>query len=83
MQIIGCDNVAFFAKRPADFRERVRPLLNSGGLVEYPRGAGGIVLANLLFKDTEEVPVNAVEEARACWRRSCGISARRSAAARR
>ena len=38
VQIIGCDNVAFYAKRPADFRERVRPLLNSGGLVEYPRG---------------------------------------------
>jgi beta-galactosidase len=64
VQIIGCDNVAFYAKRPADFRERVRPLLSSGGLVEYPRGAGGIVLANLLFKDAEEVPVNAAKKRR-------------------
>lgn len=31
VQIIGCDNGAFVAKRPADFRDRVRPLLNSGG----------------------------------------------------
>ncbi len=59
VQIIGCDNVAFFAQRPPDFRERVRPLLNVGGLVEYPRGAGGIVLANVQFLDREEVPDNA------------------------
>jgi len=64
VQIIGFDNVAFYAKRPADFRQRVRPLLNSGGLVEYPRGAGGTVLANLLFKDAEEVPINAVKKRR-------------------
>ena len=44
VQIIGCDNIEFFAQRPADYRERVRPMLNSGGLVEYPRGQGGIVL---------------------------------------
>jgi hypothetical protein len=31
-------------------------------LVEYPRGPGGIVLANLLFKDTEEVPANALRK---------------------
>lgn len=60
--LVGCDNVAFFAKRPTGFRERVKPMLNSGGLVEYPRGKGGIVLANLLFKDTEEVPANAAKK---------------------
>jgi beta-galactosidase len=59
VQIIGCDNLAFYAQRPADFRERVRPLLNVGGLVEYPRGPGGIVLVNLLFQEPEEVPANA------------------------
>jgi hypothetical protein len=62
VQIIGCDNLAFYARRPAEFRERVRPLLNVGGLVEYPRGAGGIVLVNLQFKDTEELPANAMKK---------------------
>ena len=37
-------------------------MLNVGGLVEYPCGPGGIVLANLLFKDTEEVPANALKK---------------------
>ena len=60
--IIGCDNIEFFAKRPDDFAARVKPMLNSGGLVEYPRGQGGIILANLLFKDHEEVPANAVKK---------------------
>ena len=60
--LVGCDNIALFARRPADFRQRVKPMLKSGGLVEYPRGSGGIVLANLRFKDTEEVPVNAVRK---------------------
>jgi len=58
-QVTGLDNLRLFATRPADFAGRVRPMLNVGGLVEYPRGAGGIVLANLLFKDAEEVPENA------------------------
>jgi hypothetical protein len=62
VRIIGCDNLWFYAKRPADFRKRVKPMLNSGGLVEYPRGRGGIVLANLLFKDREEVPANALKK---------------------
>jgi beta-galactosidase len=60
--ILGCDNISLLAQRPADFRQRVRPMLNVGGLVEYPQGAGGIVLCNLLFKETEEVPVNAVKK---------------------
>ncbi|MHB8969363.1 MAG: glycosyl hydrolase 2 galactose-binding domain-containing protein [Pirellulaceae bacterium] len=60
--LIGCDNVEFFAQRPADYRDRVRPMLNNGGLVEYPRGSGGIVLANLLFQDTEEVPANGLKK---------------------
>ena len=81
--IIGCDNVAFSAKRPAEFREQVRPMLNIGGMVEYPRGSGGIMLVNLKFQDTEEVPGNARRRNAACWHRSCETSAPRSAAARR
>lgn len=60
--LIGCDNISLFARRPAGFRQQVRPLLNIGGLVEYPRGRGGILLCNLLFKDNEEVPVNGVKK---------------------
>jgi beta-galactosidase len=59
---IGCDNIALIAKRPDDFAQRVRPLLNIGGLVSYPRGAGGIVLCNLLFKDAESPAVNGVRK---------------------
>jgi beta-galactosidase len=61
-KILGCDNIALVAKRPADFRQRVRPMLNNGALVEYPQGRGGIVLCNLLLKDSEEVPANAIRK---------------------
>jgi hypothetical protein len=57
--VIGVDNVYLKAQRPAGFYDRVKPMLNIGGLMQYPRGEGGFVLANLLFKDTETVPVNA------------------------
>lgn len=57
--LIGIDNIFLKAERPAGFYSRVKPLLNIGGLMRYPRGAGGIVLCNLLFKDSEAVPVNA------------------------
>jgi len=56
---IGIDNIYLKAQRPADFAQRVRPMLNVGGMVEYPRGQGGIVLCNLNFKESEEVPENA------------------------
>ena len=55
---IGCDNIKLIAKRPDGFAARVHPLLNIGGLVSYPRGAGAIVLCNLLFKDQEAPAVN-------------------------
>ena len=59
---IGIDNIYLKAQRPADYAEKVRPMLNVGGMVEYPRGQGGIVLCNLNFKDTEEVPENALKK---------------------
>nr|CAX69033.1 Glycoside hydrolase, family 2, Beta-galactosidase [uncultured bacterium] len=58
----GLDNIAFKAARPADFGKRVRPMLNIGALVEYPRGQGGIVLCNLLFKESEAVPLNGAKK---------------------
>lgn len=60
--ILGCDNIRFFAQRPADFHQKVRPMLNIGTMVEYPQGKGGIILCNLLFKDQEEHPINGLKK---------------------
>ena len=57
--LVGIDNIYLKAQRPPEFYEKVKPLLNVGGMMEYPRGKGGIVLCNLNFKETEEVPANA------------------------
>jgi len=59
---IGIDNIYLKAQRPPDFAQRLRPMLNVGGMVEYPRGRGGIVLCNLNFKAAEEVPENGMKK---------------------
>ena len=59
---LGCDNISFFARRPADFHQKIRAMLNIGALVEYPQGKGGIVLCNLLFKPNESPAVNGVKK---------------------
>ena len=46
-------------KQPDDWKKKVVPLANIGGLVKYPMGKGGLVLNQLLFKPTEAVPANA------------------------
>ncbi|MBM3498752.1 MAG: hypothetical protein FJX74_08780 [Armatimonadetes bacterium] len=56
---IGIDNLYLRAQRSPEFHERVKPMLNVGGLMHYVRGKGNIVLCNLAFKDNEEVPENA------------------------
>jgi beta-galactosidase len=56
--VTGLDNFRLFAQRPPDFYDRVKPMLNIGGMMEYPRGKGGIVLCNLLFQQNESVPAN-------------------------
>jgi beta-galactosidase len=61
-KVTGLDNIRLKAARPAEFYRNVRPMLNVGGLMEYPRGAGGIVLCNVLFKDAEQAPENAVHK---------------------
>jgi beta-galactosidase len=60
--LIGIDNIYLKAQRPADFYQKVKPLLNIGGMMHYPRGEGGMVLANLAFKDSEAVPLNAIKK---------------------
>ena len=58
----GLDNIRLYAKRSPDFYAKVKPMLNIGGLMSYPKGNGGIILCNINFKDTEEVPVNIVKK---------------------
>jgi beta-galactosidase len=60
--VTGLDNIRIFAKRPPEFYRNVKPLLNVGGLMEYPKGPGGIILCNLLFQDRESVPANAAKK---------------------
>lgn len=56
---IGVDNIYLKARRSPQFYQSVKPMLNIGGLMHYPRGAGGIVLNNILFQETEANPENA------------------------
>jgi beta-galactosidase len=46
------------AQHPPEWRTTVKPMLNLGGLVQYVKGNGGVVLSNLKFQETETVPVN-------------------------
>lgn len=55
----GIGNISIRPVRPADWNQKVRPMLNIGALVSYPQGAGGVVLCNVRFKDSEAVPENA------------------------
>ncbi len=43
-QLVGIDNVALYRQLPEGFDERVVLLTHPGGLVKYPRGAGGVLL---------------------------------------
>jgi beta-galactosidase len=56
--IVGIDNIWLKTQRPAEYYQKVKPVLNVGGMMHYPRGDGGMVLMNILFKDTEAVPIN-------------------------
>lgn len=58
-QVTGLDNIRLKARRSPEFLEKVRPMVSVGGLMHYPKGPGGIVLANLKFSGSEEAPENA------------------------
>lgn len=58
-EITGLDNISLYAKRPADFYQRVKPLVNVGAMMAYPRGRGGILLCNVRIQENEAVPENA------------------------
>ncbi|MGF1448298.1 MAG: sugar-binding domain-containing protein [Opitutales bacterium] len=57
--VIGVDNLWLRVQRPDGFSEQVRPMLNIGGLIRYPRGQGGILLNQYKIAETEANPVNA------------------------
>ena len=59
---MGLDNIYLMVKRPPGFHKRVRPMLNIGAMLEYPRGKGGMVLCNVKFMANEAVPENAVKK---------------------
>jgi beta-galactosidase len=59
VDVIGVDNLWIRVKRPEGFSDRVKPLLNIGGLVKYPRGKGGILLNQYNIIDNEQNPANA------------------------
>ncbi len=59
---VGIDDIRLNARRSPGFLASVRPMLNVGGLVQYARGDGGIILCNLLLKDDEALPANAVKK---------------------
>lgn len=59
MSLVGIDNFSLHVQRPDDFDDKVRPMLNIGGLIEYPRNEGGILLSQYVFRPSEANPVNA------------------------
>ena len=60
--LIGIDNIYLKAKRTPEFYTKVKPLLNIGAMMAYPRGPGGIVLCNVKFQNAEAVPENAAKK---------------------
>jgi beta-galactosidase len=61
-ELVGIDNVWIKVARPADFFDKVKPMLNIGAMVEYPQGRGGVILCNVNFRDSEENPANIVKK---------------------
>ncbi len=56
--IIGIDNITLKVQRSSEWQASVKPMLNNGGLVEYKKGHGRVVLLNLNFQENEAVPIN-------------------------
>lgn len=55
---IGIDNIALKVQRSPQWNATVKPMLNLGGMVQYAKGNGGVVLCNVNFLDNEAVPIN-------------------------
>jgi hypothetical protein len=61
-ELVGIDNIWIKVARPADFADRVKPMLSIGAMVEYPQGKGGIILCNVNCRDSEENPENVTKK---------------------
>lgn len=57
-ELVGIDNIRIKVERPADFHDKVKPMLNIGTIVEYPQGPGGILLCNVKYRESEPNPAN-------------------------
>ena len=55
----GIDNLWLRAKRSEEWHQKVKPLLNIGGLVRYPQGQGGVFLCQIHIPTQEVVADNA------------------------
>jgi beta-galactosidase len=56
--LLGIDNIWLKVARSPEWQATVKPMLNIGGMVQYVKGSGSVVLCNLNFKETEAVPAN-------------------------
>ena len=56
--LLGIDNIWLKVARSPEWQATVKPMLNIGGMVQYVKGRGSVVLCNLNFKETEAVPAN-------------------------
>ena len=45
-------------ERPNDFEKNVKPLLNIGGLIKYPKSKGGVLVSQYKFQEQESNPIN-------------------------
>jgi beta-galactosidase len=57
--VIGVDKIWITVNHDEDYRNKVVPLLNIGGLVRYKFGKGAIILNQLRIQAAEPNPVNA------------------------
>ncbi len=55
---IGMDNLWVKVRRPDEFTQAVKPMLNVGAMLQYVKGPGGVVLCNLNLLENEAVPLN-------------------------
>jgi hypothetical protein len=61
-QTQGIDNINLMAERSDNYRKTVKPMLNVGGLVQYVKGNGNVILCNIKFQENEVVPVNRLKK---------------------
>ncbi|MEI6166259.1 MAG: glycoside hydrolase family 2 TIM barrel-domain containing protein [bacterium] len=58
----GIDNIWIKVQRSPEFHATVKPMLNVGGMMQYVKGPGGVVLCNLNFQENEAVPLNKIKK---------------------